>query len=121
MCATVLLSDIVVSTVAEGAPVAGERYRISCEVLFPDGITNPISVEWHDSDGRLSSGIGITIGSTLTSQGNITTFLEFSPFRTVHGGRFSCRAVIMSQAPPFNISRTAEIDLVVGGESRGTS
>jgi hypothetical protein len=96
--------------------MAGQRYRISCEALFPDGITSPILVEWHGSDGLISNGSGITVGSTLASQRNITTFLEFNPFRTAHGGRFSCRATIMSLTPPFNISKTAGVDIVVGGK-----
>ena len=84
-------------------------------VLFPEGITNPVVVQWFGSDGRLSNGSGLTIGETLTSPMNVTSRLEFNPFRTVHGGRFSCRATITSQTPPFSIAKSTEVDIVAGG------
>ena len=111
------LNEITVSAVTEGTPIAGQQYNISCIVLFPVGITNPIVIQWYDSEGPLSNGSGISVGDTQTSQNNSTRKLEFNPFRTVHGGRFTCRATVMSQAPPFNISKNADVDIIVGGES----
>lgn len=73
-------------------------------------------MQWYDSSGPLSSGNGITVGNAITSEANVIIVLDFNPFRTAHGGRFSCRANIMSPAPPFNITKTSEIDIVVGGK-----
>ncbi len=106
---------MVVSATAEGVPMVGLRHRLYCVILLPDGITSPLVVEWYGSEGRLSSGNEVTIRDIPVSDTNITSVLEFNPFRTAHGGRFSCRATIISQAPPFNISKTAEIDIIVGG------
>ena len=116
MCIAVPLNEIVVSAVAEGISVVGQQYRVLCNVLFPEGIVNPITVEWYDSEGLISNGSGITIGPILTSQSNLTSVLEFNPFRTAHGGRFSCRATVTTQTPPFNVSKSSEVDVIVGGE-----
>lgn len=110
------LNEITVIATADGTPAVGQQYRVSCTVLFPEGITDPIVVEWYGPDGRLADGNGVTIGSTLASLSNVTSSIEFNPFRTVHGGRFSCRATVMSQAPPFNISKTADVDIIVTGK-----
>lgn len=85
-------------------------------VQLPEGLTTPVVVEWYDSEGRLSSGNEVTIRDNIVSQTNVISTLEFNPFRTVHGGQFSCRARVTSPAPPFNISRSAEINIVVGGK-----
>ena len=104
------------STTTDGYPIAGQRYSISCVILFPEGLVSPIVVEWYDSNGLLSDDNEITVGEALISQANITSVLDFNPFRTVHRGRFSCRTTIMSQSPPFNIVKSSEVDIVPGGE-----
>lgn len=104
------LDEIVVSVADEGTPVVGQPYMITCTVLFPEGITNPI-IEWFGPEGIISNGYGIT-----ASPGNTTSSLEFNPFRSIHGGQFSCRASITSTTPPFNISKAANIDIVEAGE-----
>lgn len=108
------------SAIAEGTPTPGQLYRISCIVLYPEGLGNPISVEWYGSQGRLSSGTEIAIRNSQAYQGNITSILEFSPFRTVYGGRVSCRAAVTSPAPPFTVSKNADIDIIVGGRFEET-
>lgn len=111
------LNEVIVSTTTDGLPIVGQQYRISCTILVPEGITNPIAVQWYGSGERLSNTSDITIGEPLTtSQANITSNLVLDPFRTSHGGQFSCRATILSQTPPFNISKTADIDIVIGCE-----
>ena len=117
MCVAVPLNEIVVSTITDGSSIIGQQYRIFCTVLFPEGLTNPITVQWYGSEGLVSNSSGITIGDTLTSQSNFTSVLEFNPFRRVHGGRYSCRAMLMTQALPFNILKTADINIIIGGES----
>lgn len=109
------------STATEGDPVAGEQHSIICTVLLPEGLTNPIVIEWYDTDGLLSGDDDITIEDTFNSEVNITSVLEFELFRTVHGGRFACTASVTSSAPPFNVSVTSEIDVIVGGESLSTT
>ena len=94
----------------------GRSYRITCTVLFPEGIIDPITIEWFGPEGRISNGDGIMIGATVTSPGNITNSLVFNPFRSIHGGQFSCKALITSQTPPFNISKAANVDIVEAGK-----
>ena len=106
------------STATKEESVAGEEHSIYCTILLPEGLTNPVVVEWYDTDGLLSGGDDdITIEDSFNSETNITSVLEFELFRTVHGGRFACTASITSSAPPFNVSVTSEIDVIVGGES----
>lgn len=100
----------------DGAPVVGQQYGVSCTVLFSEGITSSILVEWYGIGGLLSTGNGVTIRNSQLAQSNITSRLVFSPFRTIHGGRYSCRVTIMSQAPPFNVSKAADIDIIATGE-----
>ncbi len=100
---------------SDGIPIVGQPYRISCIVLVPEGITNPVGVEWHNSEGRLSNSSDITVGQTVYTQSNITSSLVLNPFRTTHEGRFSCRATLITQTPPFNVSKTADVNIIVGG------
>ena len=104
-----------VSSTTEGAAIAGQQYRIVCTVAFPTGLTNPITVQWYGLDGRISSGGGITLGDTLMSATNITSSLEFDPLRTSHGGQFSCRATLTSSAPPYSLTRSVDVDILVEG------
>ena len=110
------IDDVQVSAVTEGVPIAGQQYRIICMVIFPIGLTNPITVQWYGSNGLItSSGGGIILGETLTSATNITSSIEFNPLRTSHGGQFSCRATITSSAPPYNLTRSVDVDILVQG------
>lgn len=109
------LNEVTVSASAEGTPIVGQPYRITCSVLYPEGVTDPI-IEWFDPDGVVSGGSGIIIGEATASPGNTTSSIEFNPFRSVHGGRFSCRASITSTTPPFSISKAANIDIVEAGK-----
>ena len=109
------LNRVVVTANAEGTPIPGQQYRISCVVLYPEGITIP-AVQWYNSEGLISSGDGIVVGNPVVSSGNITSHLQFNPFRTAHGSRFSCTATVTSQTPPNNISKTADVNIVIGGE-----
>lgn len=96
--------------------IAGQQYRIICLVIFPLGLTNPIAVQWYGSNGVIASnGEGITLGETLAYATNITSSLEFNPLRASHGGQFSCRAAVTSPAPPFTLTRSVDVDILVEG------
>lgn len=84
-------------------------------MLFPSEITSPVSVGWYNVNSPISSEEGVTIGRTMTSSGNITISLEFNPLRTTHGGQFSCRATITSNAAPYTYTRSSEVDIIVEG------
>ena len=100
----------------EGVATAGQQYRIICMVVFPLGFTNPITVQWYGSNGLIASnGGGITLGETLAYATNITSSLEFNPLRISHGGQFNCRATITSPAPPFSLTRSVDVDILVEG------
>ena len=114
MCA-VPLNEITISTTTDGTGIIGQNYRITCIVLFPRGLIHPMDVNWSDQNGLLSSGNEITVTNSLVSDENITSVLEFNPFRTAHGSQFSCKAMLMSQAPPFNISKVSQVTIIVGG------
>lgn len=110
------IDDVQVSAITEGVATAGQQYRITCIVTFPLGLTNPIIVQWYGSNGLIASnGGGITISETLTYTTNITSSLEFNPLRASHGGQFSCRAIITSPAPPFSLTRSVDVDILVEG------
>lgn len=110
------IDDVQVSAMTEGVATAGQQYRIICMVMFPLGLTNPVTVQWYGSNGLIASnGGGITLGETLAYATNITSSLDFNPLRTSHGGQFSCRATVTSSAPPFNLIRSVNVDISVGG------
>lgn len=111
---TVPIDQIRVLTMTEGESIAGQTYLIVCIVLFPSGITNPISVRWYGANGLISSGEGIVVGEIVSSS-NITVSLEFDPLRTAHGGQFSCRVSITSNAAPYTYTRSSEVDIIVEG------
>lgn len=110
---TVPIEEVIISTTTEGDAITGQQYTIVCTVSFPIGMTSSIVMRWYGSDGLISNGEGITIGETITSIANITSSLEFSPIRIAHGGHFSCRASINSNAPPYNITKSSEFDILV--------
>ena len=111
------IDDVQVSSMSQGEAVAGQQYTIICTVAFPLGLTSPISVQWYGSDGLISNGSEITVGEALTSATNITSSIHFNPLRTSHGGQFSCRATLTSPAPPYSLTRSVDIDILVEGES----
>lgn len=115
MFVLVPLNEVSVSTTTKGYPLAGEQFMVLCTVKLPEGLTNPVIIEWHDSTGILLEDEETTFSYDFDSETNVTSVLEFEPFRRVHGDRFACTATITSWAPPFNISKTSEVDIVVGG------
>ena len=112
---TVPVNRIEVFTITKGETIAGQQYRIVCTVLFPTGITSQVNVRWYGANGLISSGEGIVVGEAMMSSGNITVSLEFSPLRTSHGGQFSCRTSITSNAAPYTYTRSSEVDIIVEG------
>lgn len=116
MIVLVPIDDVQVTSMTEGEAIAGQQYRLFCTVTFPLGLTNPITVQWYDSNGVVSSGNGITVGGVLMSATNITSSITFNPLRTSHGGQFSCRATITSSAPPYSLTRSVDIDILVAGK-----
>ena len=110
-------NDIVISTTTDGNAITGQQYGVTCTVLYPEGLTSPINIDWYGPEGLLSNGGGIVTGATLSHPSNITTTLMFNPFRTSHSGRYSCRATILSQSPPYNISKIADVDIIATGKN----
>ena len=100
----------------QGEPIAGKQYTIFCTVIFPVGLTSPIFVQWYNSSGLISNSSEITVGAPLTSESNITSSIRFNPLRTSHGDQFSCRAAVTSPAPPFSLTKSANVDIIVEGE-----
>ena len=115
MILLVPIDDVQVTSMTEGEAIAGQQYRIFCTAIFPLGLTNPITVQWYDSNGIVSSGNGITIGGVIMSATNSKRSITFNPLRTAHGGQFSCRATITSSAPPYSLTRSVDVDILVPG------
>ena len=101
---------------AEGIPVAGQQYLLSCNVTYPAGITDPIAVEWQDTSGPISSGEGITVGDAVVVDDTIITIsLEFDPLRVAHERLVICEATVHTTALPFLLVNIAELDIFVPG------
>ena len=60
-------------------------------------------------------------GATLSQPSNITTTLMFNPFLTSHNGHYSCRATILTQIPPYNTSKIADVDIIATGKNDESS
>ena len=73
-------------------------------------------VEWRDAYGPVTADDDITVGELVASgTTTITQALVFNPLRIIHTGSFVCRATLTSPAPPFNLTETAEVDIIVEG------
>jgi len=90
---------------------------MACTVRTVEGLQNVPTVEWLDETGtRVTTEGDITVGSAMTSGTTITLALTFSPIVVSHGGEFTCRANITSPAPPLELTKSTEWDLIVDSE-----
>ena len=111
----VVPDDFTVSISTSNASIlAGQMFNMTCTVRTVEGLQNVPTVEWLDEAGnRVTTGRDITVGSAMTSGTMTTLALVFSPLRVSHGGEFTCRASITSPAPPQQLTKSAEWDLIV--------
>ena len=114
----VVPDDFTVSISTSSASIlAGQMFNLTCTVRTVDGLQNLPTVEWLDETGtRVTTRGDITVGSAMTSGTMTTLALVFSPLRVSHGGEFTCRANLTSPAPPQQLTKAAEWDLIVGSE-----
>ena len=110
---TVSSTSVEISIETEDSPVAGQMYVLDCIVTYPDGLSNPVEVQWKEVDGLNASGEAITVVDPVVSGTTITTSIIFEPLRVVHERKLICEATVMSVAPPFLITKTAEVDIGV--------
>ena len=91
-----------------GTPTAGEPFSLTCSVTLVDGgsLTNDLLVHWEAPvDINMDSAIQVlTADSTVTRtsrRGRFppvrtsvtrTSTLRFTPVRTSHGGKYTCKA-----------------------------
>ena len=114
----VVPDDFTVSISTSSASIlAGQMFNLTCTVRTVDGLQNVPTVEWLDETGtRVTTGGDITVGSAMTSGTMTKLTLTFSPIVVSHGGEFTCRANITSPAPPLELTKSAEWDLIVDSE-----
>ena len=92
-------------------------FNLTCTVRTVEGLQNVPTVEWLDETGnQVTTGRDVTVGSATISGTMTTLALEFSPLRLSHGEEFTCRANLTSHAPPQQLTKAAEWDLIVGSE-----
>ena len=115
---TVVPDDFTVSISTSSASIlAGQMFNLTCTVRTVEGLQNVPTVEWLDETGtRVTTGGDTIVGSAITSGFMTTLALVFSPLRVSHGGEFTCRANITSPAPPLQLTKSAEWDLIVDSE-----
>ena len=115
---TVVPDDFTVSISTSSASIlAGQMFNLTCTVRTVEGLQNVPTVEWLDETGtRVTTGGDTIVGSAMTSGSMTTLALVFSPLRISHGGEFTCRANITSPAPPLQLTKSAEWDLIVDSE-----
>ena len=90
---------------------------MTCTVRTVEGLQNLPTVEWLDETGnRVTTGGDITVGTTMTSGTMTKLSLVFSPLQVSHRGEFTCQASITSPAPPQQLTKSAEWDLIVDSE-----
>ena len=115
---TVVPDDFTVSVSPSNASIlAGQMFNLTCTVRTVEGLQNMPTVEWLDETStRVTTEGDITVGSPMTSGTTTTLALVFSPLRVSHGGEFTCRANLTSPAPPQQLTKAAEWDLIVGSK-----
>ena len=114
----VVPDDFTVSISASNTSIlAGQMFNLTCTVRTVEGLQNVPTVEWLDETGnQVTTGRDVTVGSATISGTMTTLALEFSPLRLSHGEEFTCRANLTSHAPPQQLTKAAEWDLIVGSE-----
>ncbi len=117
----VIPADIDVTITTESATShGGQEFILTCTVTTVEGLLYQPEVEWLNSARRPIGTEGdITVGNPVISGLTTTITLQFSPLRLSHDGDITCRANITSLAPPYNLSREAEREIIVGGEYCG--
>ena len=115
---TVVPDDFTVSIRTSSESIlAGQMFNLTCTVRTVEGLQNVPTVEWLDETGtRVTTGGDTIVGSAMISGAMTTLALVFSPLRISHGGEFTCRANITSPAPPLQLTKSAEWDLIVDSE-----
>ena len=95
---TPLVPEFIPSISVEGVPIAGQQYSLNCNITkIWSGLTNSSTAQWLDSNGQpvTSTDGSIRETTTKTDQSTIHT-ITFSPLRTSHGGRYTCRGSALS-------------------------
>ena len=73
-------------------PTAGESFSLNCSVTLEDGgsLTDSVTVHWEapiDIDTDINTQV-MTTDFTVTH----TSILKFTPIRTLHRGKYNCKA-----------------------------
>ena len=117
LCAVVPDDFTISISVSNTSILAGQIFNLTCTVRTVEGLQNVPTVEWLDETGnQVTTGRDVTVGSATISGTMTTLALEFSPLRLSHGEEFTCRANLTSHAPPQQLTKAAEWDLIVGSE-----
>ena len=93
---------------ANGTPIAGQPYTLSCSVALPELSQAPL-IEWHDPDDNL-------IPHTISQEDRAlptTTFtilLQFTSLERSQSGHYTCYTMVNS-----TLNATTAIDLIVQG------
>ena len=85
-----------------GNTTAGEMYTLSCTATVVENLVVVPNIQWEYSNGSAVDGSTFSLSDMVTSGNTTTHNLTFSPLRTSHGGKYTCRAII--NIPPISIS-----------------
>ena len=89
----------------EGMPIAGQQYSLNCSIIkVHRRFINSSTAQWIDSNDQPVTSTDGSIRETTTNTNHTTIHtITFSPLRTSHGGRYTCRGTAQS---PFLMSTT---------------
>ena len=93
---------------ANGIPIAGQPYTLSCSVALPELSQAPL-IEWHDPDGNLIPHTISQEDRTLPTT-TFTILLQFTSLERSQSGHYTCYTMVNS-----TLNATTAIDLIVQG------
>ena len=79
-------------------PIAGQQYSLNCSIIkVHRRFINSSTAQWIDSNGQPVTSTDGSIRETTTNTNHTTIHtITFSPLRTSHGGRYTCRGSALS-------------------------
>ena len=83
-----------VVTASSTNTTVGQSLILTCSVTTAEGLVWPPEVEFLGPSNPLTSGDGVTVGSTTTEGAVSTAKVEFETLGTADGGRYTCRATV---------------------------
>ena len=100
-----------------GSGTAGEEYQLICTAEVVEELVVQPTVSWLDPTNQPASQPNIAV-VTAQRNGVSTTLLTltFTPLRTSHMGRYTCRAIVNIQEVSIDVTGMQTFNIIVASK-----